>query len=251
MEELKPKLVLAKSGRSRFDFGKYIFILIIFGAGFYFGYSYKSLDFELISDSKEHVAKLTSNKINSDKLNPVNRNKVDNPPKALNQSKPEIDHTAEAASKLNKPQKSTLIEKDILNQEVSQPVSDKHAIAEDKDDEAKVLQGSVAKINSLVSSDPSVSADDVENKYTLQIAAFETERKTNEVVSELANKGYKVYSISVVNSQGDTWNLVRLGNFSTFEEAKEFSEMLLNTEGINSNIKTIEKPKVSSAREYY
>lgn len=250
MEELKPKLILAKSGKSRFDFGKYIFILIIFGAGFYFGYSYKSLDSQLISDSRDHVAKLTSNKIDSEKLDPVNRNKVDNP-KVLNQSEPEINKTAEAANIQDNPQKSILIEKDILNQEDAKPVSKQPEIIEDKDDGSKVLHDAVAKINPLVGSDPAKSPDDLENLYTLQIAAFETERKTNEVISELANKGYQVYSISVVNSQGDRWNLVRLGNFTTFDEAKEFSEMLLNSEGINSNIKTIEKPKVSSNREYY
>ena len=90
-----------------------------------------------------------------------------------------------------------------------------------------------------------------DSSYTLQIAAFETESKSNKLLEELSNKGYKVYSISVVNSLGDRWNLVRLGNFATLNEAQEFSELLLISEGINSNIQAIEKSKLTSSTKYY
>ncbi|NIU88889.1 MAG: hypothetical protein GWN56_17005 [Nitrosopumilaceae archaeon] len=131
------------------------------------------------------------------------------------------------------------------------------AILANKDSEKtgkKALNPSIVKKDQVSQSEHKLVINDpqhVDTSYTLQIAAFETERKSSEVVQELANKGYNVYSISVVNAHGDHWNLVRLGNFETLEEAREFSELLLSSEGINSIVKSIEKSKVTSSAKFY
>ena len=68
MEELKPRLILTKSNKSGFDVGKYIFFLTIFIVGFYFGYSYKSLDSDILSEGKNKISKVTEKRFK--KLDP-------------------------------------------------------------------------------------------------------------------------------------------------------------------------------------
>ncbi len=211
MEELKPKLILTNSNKSNFNIGRYIFIILIFAIGFYFGYGYNSLDSDIILESKDQISKIADKKFT--KLDPGKSVKP----------KPEKRITAQNVQA-----------KDDNNKDSSSPgqASPDNNIEK----HAKIING---------------QSSGLDTSYTLQIAAFETERKSSEVVKELANKGYNVYSISVVNTAGDRWNLVRLGNFETFEEAREFSELLLTSEGINSIIKSIEKSKVTSSTKYY
>jgi cell division septation protein DedD len=254
MEELKPRLILTKSNKSRFDIGKYIFFLTVFIIGFYFGYSYKSLDSDILSESKNKISKVTEKrfkKLDRDRLvkpqavNPVIEKKNDIVENKINYEKTEKQETVlaknsndseikDVAFKQNVKKNLIIIDKKVQHYKNNSDVNDLNS-----NKQLQVYQNL----------DGSTSEDNT--SYTLQIAAFETERKSNQVVQELSNKGYKVYSISVVNSHGDRWNLVRLGNFSTLNEAQKFSELLLNSEGINSNIEAIEKPKVTSSKKYY
>jgi len=234
MEELKPRLILTKSNKSRFDIGKYIFFLTIFIIGFYFGYSYRSLDSDILSEGKNKISKVTEKRfkkldpdrsVNSQAVSPVIEKKKD--------------IIEDVILKPNVKKNLVIIDKDIQHSKNDSDIKDSNS-----DNQS---QGNEIQKNKIVDT---LSAQG-DSSYTLQIAAFETESKSNKLLEELSNKGYKVYSISVVNSLGDRWNLVRLGNFATLNEAQEFSELLLNSEGINSNIQAIEKSKLTSSTKYY
>ena len=222
MEELKPRLILTKSNKSRFNIGKYIFFLTIFIIGFYFGYSYRSLDSDILSEGKNRISKVTEKRFK----------KLD-PDRSVN---------FQAVSPVIEKKKDII--ESITNYEQTEKMEIVLAKNPDKKDSNSDNQSQKNKILDALSAQG-------DSSYTLQIAAFETESKSNKLLEELSNKGYKVYSISVVNSLGDRWNLVRLGNFATLNEAQEFSELLLNSEGINSNIQAIEKSKLTSSTKYY
>ena len=254
MEELKPRLILTKSTKSRFNIGKYIFFLTIFIIGFYFGYSYRSLDSDILSEGKNRISKVTEKRfkkldpdrsVNFQAVSPVIEKKKDIIESITNYGKtekkeivlaknPDKDELKEVGYKSNI--KNNLVVLGNRDQRNSDDTDIKDSNSDNQSQKNKILDALSAQGDS---------------SYTLQIAAFETESKSNKLLEELSNKGYKVYSISVVNSLGDRWNLVRLGNFATLNEAQEFSELLLNSEGINSNIQAIEKSKLTSSTKYY
>lgn len=259
MEELKPRLILTKSNKSRFDIGKYIFFLTIFIIGFYFGYSYRSLDSDILSEGKNRISKVTEKRfkkldpdrsVNFQAVSPVIEKKKDIIESITNYGKTEKKEIV-LAKNLNKDElkevgyksniKNDLVVLGNINQRNSDDTDIKDSNSDNQSQENKIQKNKI--LDAL-----SAQGD---SSYTLQIAAFETESKSNKLLEELSNKGYKVYSISVVNSLGDRWNLVRLGNFATLNEAQEFSELLLNSEGINSNIQAIEKSKLTSSTKYY
>ena len=259
MEELKPRLILTKSNKSRFDIGKYIFFLTIFIIGFYFGYSYRSLDSDILSEGKNRISKVTEKRfkkldpdrsVNFQAVSPVIEKKKDIIESITNYEQtekkeivlaknPDKDELKEVGYKSNI--KNDLVVLGNINQRNSNDTDIKDSNSDNQSQENKIQKNKI--LDAL-----SAQGD---SSYTLQIAAFETESKSNKLLEELSNKGYKVYSISVVNSLGDRWNLVRLGNFATLNEAQEFSELLLNSEGINSNIQAIEKSKLTSSTKYY
>jgi len=259
MEELKPRLILTKSNKSRFDIGKYIFFLTIFIIGFYFGYSYRSLDSDILSEGKNRISKVTEKRfkkldpdrsVNFQAVSPVIEKKKDIIESITNYEQtekkeivlaknPDKDELKEVGYKSNI--KKDLVVLGNINQRNSDDTDIKDSNSDNQSQENKIQKNKI--LDAL-----SAQGD---SSYTLQIAAFETESKSNKLLEELSNKGYKVYSISVVNSLGDRWNLVRLGNFATLNEAQEFSELLLNSEGINSNIQAIEKSKLTSSTKYY
>ena len=244
MEELKPRLILTKSNKSRFDIGKYIFFLTIFIIGFYFGYSYRSLDSDILSEGKNRISKVTEKRfkkldpdrsVNFQAVSPVIEKKKDIIESITNYEQtekkeivlaknPDKDELKEVGYKSNI--KKELVVLGNRNQRNSDDTDIKDSNSDNQSQENKIQKNKI--LDAL-----SAQGD---SSYTLQIAAFETESKSNKLLEELSNTGYKVYSISVVNSLGDRWNLVRLGNFATLNEAQEFSELLLNSEGINSNI---------------
>lgn len=259
MEELKPRLILTKSNKSRFDIGKYIFFLTIFIIGFYFGYSYRSLDSDILSEGKNRISKVTEKRfkkldpdrsVNFQAVSPVIEKKKDIIESITNYEQtekkeivlaknPDKDELKEVGYKSNI--KNDLVVLGNRDQRNSDDTDIKDSNSDNQSQENKIQKNEI--VDAL-----SAQGD---SSYTLQIAAFETESKSNKLLEELSNKGYKVYSISVVNSLGDRWNLVRLGNFATLNEAQEFSELLLNSEGINSNIQAIEKSKLTSSTKYY
>ncbi len=259
MEELKPRLILTKSNKSRFNIGKYIFFLTIFIVGFYFGYSYKSLDSDILSEGKNRISKVTGKRfkkldpdrsVNFQAVSPVIKKKKDIIESITNYEQsekkeivlaknPDKDELKEVGYKSNI--KNDLVVLGNRDQRNSDDTDIKDSNSDNQSQENKIQKNKI--VDAL-----SAQGD---SYYTLQIAAFETESKSNKLLEELSNKGYKVYSISVVNSLGDRWNLVRLGNFATLNEAQEFSELLLNSEGINSNIQAIEKSKLTSSTKYY
>jgi len=89
-----------------------------------------------------------------------------------------------------------------------------------------------------------------EQKYTLQVAAFETDKKAQDVVTDLLKKGYDAYSTISVNSRGNKWHLIRIGVFNTYDEAFEYSEKIFKLDGIISEIEVLEPPAITKLSNF-
>jgi len=81
---------------------------------------------------------------------------------------------------------------------------------------------------------PASSVETAERKesgkgWTVQVNAFPEEKSAKGWVDRLKNKGYNAY-VTEVNIKGKTWYRVRVGNYSTREEAKKVEETLKTKE---------------------
>ena len=65
--------------------------------------------------------------------------------------------------------------------------------------------------------------------WTVQVNAFPDERSAKTWVDRLKNKGYNAY-VTEVSVKGKTWYRVRVGQYSTREEAKKVEEVLKTKE---------------------
>lgn len=65
--------------------------------------------------------------------------------------------------------------------------------------------------------------------WTVQVNAFPEEKSAKSWVDRLKNKGYNAYVVEV-SIKGKTWYRVRVGNYSTREEAKKVEETLKTKE---------------------
>jgi cell division septation protein DedD len=60
-------------------------------------------------------------------------------------------------------------------------------------------------------------------RYTLQVGAFHNEQEARELVNQLKKKGYPAYQTSGNAAARGTLHRVRIGQFPTLEEAKQFA----------------------------
>ncbi len=65
--------------------------------------------------------------------------------------------------------------------------------------------------------------------WTVQVNAFPDEKSAKTWVDRLKNKGYNAY-VTEVNVKGKSWYRVRVGQYSTREEAKKVEEVLKTKE---------------------
>lgn len=61
------------------------------------------------------------------------------------------------------------------------------------------------------------------NKYALQVAAFNNSEEARDLVNQLKRKGYPAYQISGSAAAKGTLHRVRIGQFPSLQEAKQFA----------------------------
>jgi len=207
MVELRPSLIATKPRRS-FSGGAFVKYFIIFILGFSFGY-YFSLKYgfqngpgdQQISDDTYTTEKLTSF--------------IQESTHAQVESSTEGDDRYEVSSQ---------IQSAVLGKE-----------------EKKIIHESIIGSNQEVGGEPIVGEVLREDTtYTIQVAAFKDIERAIRSVNEIKNMGYDPYIVSVLNSKGDSWNLVKIGNFSTREEAEELAYLIQEKEHMEVIVEEIE-----------
>lgn len=66
----------------------------------------------------------------------------------------------------------------------------------------------------------------VGNVYTVQVSAFRNKQQGEKLLEDLRKKEYDAYFTEKIFSNGDTWYRIRVGRFSSIEEAKELTKKL-------------------------
>lgn len=83
-----------------------------------------------------------------------------------------------------------------------------------------------------------------EDSYRLQVAAFGNLEDANEFVTGQKLKGYDAYIVTTSNSRGEVWNLIKVGNFKTAEEAWNYSALYQDKEGGEVFVESLNKGRV-------
>lgn len=66
----------------------------------------------------------------------------------------------------------------------------------------------------------------VGNIYTIQVSAFRNKQQGEKLLEDLRKKEYDAYFTEKIFPNGDTWYRIRVGRFSSIEEAKELTKKL-------------------------
>lgn len=75
--------------------------------------------------------------------------------------------------------------------------------------------------------------------YTLQIAAFAKPEDAQQVADDYRSKGYNAYTVQVENSRGEKWNLVKIGKYRNIEQAWNQSALFKRREGKDAYVETL------------
>jgi cell division septation protein DedD len=81
-------------------------------------------------------------------------------------------------------------------------------------------------------------------KYTLQVGAFVDKTDAEKAVNEYRSKGFNAYTVQVENSKGEKWNLVKIGKYGSLEEAWGQSALFKRTEGTDAYVEIVGKKTV-------
>ena len=247
MADLKPKLMLSRSGRRRSgggSIGSIIMFIIVFAAGFYVGGKYDGLDGILGSAEKSlGIRQEESDRVMSAENSiPV----------------PERDIVSEAESKnLAAESESDAPEQTVIDDRSVFPATNSLQVGQYKDLSAPDIPSpdkgpdgnqTTLTVNASEGADTGernqdivpvdVDKGEVPGTFTLQVAAFKDEDEARQVASMYKEKGYDAYSIRLENSRGEIWNLVRIGKYDTNEQAIYNAELFSNREGQQPLIQT-------------
>lgn len=247
MADLKPKLMLSRSGRRRSgggSIGSIIMFIIVFAVGFYAGGKYNGLDGILGSAEKS----IGMNQDERDRVKSV-ENSLQVPERDIVSENETQDLSAEA--------ESSLTEQSVNDERSVSPAKNDLQVGKFKDlgapdtsspDTGRTENQTTLPVNASEGPDAgeqnqnidAVDADkgEVPGTFTLQVAAFTDEDEAREVAAMYNEKGYDAYSIRLENSRGEIWNLVRIGKYDTNEQAINNAEIFSNREGQRPLIQT-------------
>ncbi|MEQ9619900.1 MAG: SPOR domain-containing protein [Deltaproteobacteria bacterium] len=246
MSKLKPKLIITDSGRrSRGSGGFWSFLsfLIIFGVGVYIGT--KLDDFGIINGGGDQAKQAVTGE----------------KPKDYSEKK-------EEALKGNVkvyPAQDGIATKEpavIISEKLESGLSNNSSNIDDPDDggdsgltslDPEGITGRIGdgeegaeETFSDPGSDPAETDTDKKTQtqgsggsYTLQIAAFARSEDAREAVKHYKDKGYNAYTVQVENSKGEKWNLVKIGKFSSIEQAWSQSAVFKRREGKEAYVETL------------
>ena len=80
--------------------------------------------------------------------------------------------------------------------------------------------------------------------YTLQVAAFASSDDAKKVASGYIAKGYNAYIVLITNTRGETWNLIKIGKYSTIERAWDQAAIFKSSEGKEAFVENMDRDTV-------
>ena len=233
MRELKPKLMLADSGRRRRGpgggFWSFLTFVIVFLVGVYAGT--KLDDFGLIGTEP---APVKQTKKENDSVKTTVKYETATEPVISGDNNPPGETAASTSEKFLSLDGKNISEELIKpSPELSINANDKGALGDSgltSIDPAR-LSGETKTAETSPSPKPENTAQETaktediqpgktpKRGYTLQVGAFADKAQAEKAVSEYRSKGFSAYTVQVENSKGETWNLVKVGKYSSIEQA--------------------------------
>jgi cell division protein FtsN len=112
-------------------------------------------------------------------------------------------------------------------------------------DSADLEQGSVPMEIPTVPAESSVpfsDSSDVEQKsapmtHSVQVGAFRRTENADDLIAQLAVKGYSAQIVEIPDSQGRLWFTVRIGDHPTFESAEKQAGIFMEAENVKAYVR--------------
>jgi cell division septation protein DedD len=251
MRELKPKLIITDSGRRRKGPGGFwslLTLLIVFLVGVYAGT--KLDDLGLIGGG----LKETGNEITSGQK-PVTYDQKSAESlvrsyKIADKQKSEADGGAGLMTAENQITHENISPAPVLS------VSENKTNTGITSIDPGRMTGVSSETENTVTAEPGIKPDDTANsttnkteqpargKYTLQVAAFADKADAEKAVNEYRSKGFNAYIVRIQNSKGEKWNLVKIGEYGSMDEAWRQSALFKRTEGKDAYVEVLGKKTV-------
>lgn len=233
MRELKPKLMMANSGRRRRGpsggFWSFLTFVIVFLVGVYVG---TKVDDFYSDGGAPATVKQTSEPVNN--VTSTAKYETSTEPVISGDDSAAGDTAASTSETFLSPDGKSITDELIKPApELSVNVNNKEALSDSGltsidpaliSGEAKT--GEEAPPGNTMNTTPeNVSTGEIKpdktikKGYTLQVGAFEDKTRADNAVSEYRSKGFSAYTVQVTNSKGESWNLVKVGKYSSIEQA--------------------------------
>ncbi|GJM16085.1 MAG: hypothetical protein DHS20C13_14120 [Thermodesulfobacteriota bacterium] len=220
MGKLKPQLIITGSNKKKSGFasgiGHFLILVVVFVLGVYVGMRMDNTDMggEQFGGVSEDAAPASQNNI----VESSNVEVVVDPeivPESVTKSTANI-----IEDEIDRTDLRTSTENENNDLDISS------SITVDDDSSSPNLNNEF----SLVEQNLVDPTSEPEDSYRLQVAAFGNLNDANQLVAELKQKGYDAYIVTSSNSRGEVWNLIKIGNFKTAQEAWNLSTIYQSKE---------------------
>lgn len=236
MTKLKPQLIITGSNKKKGGFvsgiGHFLVLVVVFVLGVYVGMRIDSTDLDVgqtsnISEENitqsQNFSEAPENIVVESSLRKSITNIKDTPPSVIGENT--VDGTDVQTENIAISSQAKNIEELATTNLYQQPTQ--------IENELPIEQGGIAE--------PVLEPED---SYRLQVAAFGNLEDANDFVNGQKLKGYDAYIVTTSNSRGEVWNLIKVGNFKTAEEAWNYSAVYQDKEGGEVFVESLNKGRV-------
>ena len=250
MRELKPKLIIADSGRRRRRGGggiwSFLAFLIVFAVGVYVGTKLDEYGITSSSDTQKSAVSENAPPDNIDTVS-LKESQTDFSEGELSSKEPAVIISEKIQSgegitnNTSLPENPLGVSGDDMETGLTSVDPEKISLPGELDMSENAEEGDVSTNSTETAADDGSRGpeDTGSYGYTLQIAAFATPEEAEKVVNEYKGKGYDAYTVRITNSRGEEWNLVKIGRFRTIERAWDESSLFKRREGKDAFVETL------------
>lgn len=250
MRELKPKLMIANSGRRRHSLGggfwSFLTFLIVFLVGVYAG---TKLDEFYIDDTRapqvnnEGPAEKPAAKYETTTEPIIDKDEI--PPGVINAS----DDGASIPADENKVSREMTAAEPVISVNINNKegltdagitsIDPAQISGETKTSEDAALAKPVDAAQDTVKTDNIQQEKTSKRGYTLQVGAYSDRAQAEKAVNNYRSKGFNAYTVQVENANGEKWNLVKIGKYSSIEQAWSQSAAFKRSVGKDAYVESL------------
>ncbi len=250
MRELKPKLMIANSGRRRRGLGggfwTFLTFLIVFLVGVYVG---TKVDDMYSAGERPSQAKKESPAVKNTVRYETDTEPIIDKSEITAGSADTTDNGEAVLSEDNKISREMIAAEPRLS--VTAPGEDAKTDPGLTSIDPAQMSGEAAAVDNAapvkletpapdqVKADETKAGKAPKKGYTLQVGAFANKADAEKAVNEYRGKGFGAYTVEVENSKGEKWNLVKIGKYGTIEQAWNQSAIFKKSVGKEAYVESL------------